>query len=143
MKFYFFKRSFLLVLIITIFNCGSYKNKITSQAENNKSTDTIAIVNKEAKYEIIIIDPGFNIWLQFSAEQRGYFSQNYLEIKNAFFVTSWNTRAIRPSITPQNLYTMEIEYDTSIDYGYEVNYLLYNYFVYFQQKHHQNLSHAI
>ena len=38
------------------------------------------------------------------------------------------------------LYELQINYDPQIDYGYEVNYQLYNYFVYFQRKYGQRLG---
>ena len=38
------------------------------------------------------------------------------------------------------LYEMQIDYQNNINYGYEVNYILYNYFVYFQQKYKQKLG---
>ena len=40
----------------------------------------------------------------------------------------------------RSLYELRIDYDTRTDYGYEVNYKLYNYFVYFQMKYKQQLS---
>jgi hypothetical protein len=35
---------------------------------------------------------------------------------------------------------MTINYETNINYGYEVNYMLYNYLVYFQLKNNQKLG---
>ncbi|MGO2102488.1 MAG: DUF6146 family protein, partial [Psychroflexus halocasei] len=33
----------------------------------------------------------------------------------------------------------EIDYQPHIDYGYEVNYMLYHYFLFFEQKYNQKL----
>ncbi len=41
--------------------------------------------------------------------------------------------------TNPNLYELQIDYQSNIDYGYDVNYKLYNYFVYFQNRYKQNL----
>ena len=38
------------------------------------------------------------------------------------------------------LYELQIDYEPNIDYGYEVNYMLYNYFIYFQIKYKQRLG---
>ncbi len=35
---------------------------------------------------------------------------------------------------------MRIDYNPQIDYGYEVNYLLYNYFLFFQREYDQQLG---
>ena len=35
---------------------------------------------------------------------------------------------------------MQIDYQAHIDYGYEVNYKLYNYFIYFQIQYKQRLA---
>jgi hypothetical protein len=48
----------------------------------------------------------------------------------------WN-RVLQPSLQ-WNLYEMTINYNQNIDYGYEVNYLIYNYMVYFQNTYKQN-----
>jgi hypothetical protein len=38
-----------------------------------------------------------------------------------------------------SLYEMTINYDFNVDYGYEVNYLIYNYMIYFQNTNKQTL----
>jgi hypothetical protein len=45
------------------------------------------------------------------------------------YITEWNSTAIQST---SNLYEMTINYEYGIDYGYEVNYLIYNYMIYFQ-----------
>ena len=99
----------------------------------------IIIANDELEYEIIIIDPGFNTWLASRARPRGYYSQQYFEAKNRIWVIEWNIRAMRPQ-QYRDLYLMQIDYDHHIDYGYEVNYMLYNYLVYFQLTTGQRLG---
>ncbi len=47
---------------------------------------------------------------------------------------------LQPHNFNPNLYEMRIDYDPSIDYGYEVNYKLYNYFIYFQLTYKQKLT---
>lgn len=103
------------------------------------SNDTVRIANEELEYEVIIIDPGFNTWLKSRARPRGYYSQQHLENKNRFWVTEWNNRFLQPQRYGE-LYLMQIDYRNTIDYGYEVNYLLYNYLVYFQQTTGQKLG---
>ena len=53
---------------------------------------------------------------------------------------NWNNRVLLPAQYDTNLYQWPIDYDPKIDYGYEVNYKLYNYFIYFQRKYNQRLG---
>lgn len=103
-------------------------------------SDTIRIANDEIEYEVIIIDAGFTSWFNSYAKPRGYYSQNYLEARNIIWVTEWNRRVLMPFQYNPNLYEMQINYDSTINYGYEVNYMLYNYLVYFQLTHKQRLG---
>jgi len=112
-----------------------------STVTNNKSVndrDKVVIENKELEYEIIIIEPGFNSWLV-SQKPMSFYSQPTLEIKNKFYVVSWNQRVLQPFNYSSNLYEMRIDYDPFVNYGLEVNYKLFMYFTYFQKKHKQKL----
>lgn len=130
----------LLALSLTIISCGS-GNTVTKNSSDTTVTsgDTIRIANDDLEYEIIIIEPGFDSWLM-SQPPRGYYGQSYLETKNRSFVTDYNSRALQPSRYSSNLYSERINYDPTVDYGYEVNYMLYNYFMYFQDKYKQRLT---
>jgi len=105
-----------------------------------KSSDSVRIADAESNYEIIIIEPGFYNWLVSIAKPEGYYSQTFLENRNAIYVQNWNNRVLNPGQFDPNLYELQIDYDPSIDYGYEVNYKLYNYFIYFQRKYNQRLG---
>ncbi|MGY5355581.1 DUF6146 family protein [Wenyingzhuangia sp. IMCC45467] len=142
MKFFILKLVFALVIVMSMTYCSSTKNNTKIKNEHN-TTDTIKIVNEEEEYEVIIIDPGFNSWLTGRAKPRNYYSLPFLENKNYNYVTEWNIRVNNPSRYSSELYGMRIDYDPSIKYGYEVNYLLFNYFIYFQQKYNQRLAGGI
>ncbi|WP_397362816.1 DUF6146 family protein [Olleya sp. R77988] len=134
------KNLILIVAIVLIaFSCGT--NKKTTKADQSSAQvgDTITISNDETEYDIIIIEPGFSNWLSTTAKPKGFYSQQYLENKNTFYVTAWNNRVLQPQRYNSNLYEMQIDYRQGIDYGYDVNYQLYNYFVYFQNRYRQNL----
>ncbi|PZR21883.1 MAG: hypothetical protein DI539_06965 [Flavobacterium psychrophilum] len=124
----------------------STKNNIPSQSKSPvvaaSKNDTVRIANDSLEYEVIIIDPGFNTWLASRARLRGYYGQSYLENKNRFWVTEWNLRAMNPQRFGE-LYQMPIDYKPQINYGYEVNYLLFNYLVFFQQTNNQKLGGVI
>jgi len=73
------------------------------------------------------------------AYPRGFYSQSYLENKNRLYINEWNNRFLQPQRYNRNLYEMSIDYDPNINYGYEVNYLIYNYMIFFQNNYRQNL----
>lgn len=130
----------LIVVLLIIIGCTANK-KTVNAPENTKAIhgDTIRIANDELEYEVIIIDPGFTSWLVSRSFPRGYHTQTFLENKNRMYITEWNSRARQPSRFNPNLYEMTINYEYGVDYGYEVNYLIYNYMIYFQNTNNQRL----
>lgn len=136
-------KNWLLILLICfgIYSCKtSYKKTTTSIEDNLKAQDTVRIANDELEYEILIIEPGFNFWLESIAKPEGYYSQGFLESRNILYVTEWNNRVLQPQRYDPILYELSIDYNPSIDYGYEVNYKLYYYFIYFQLHFKQQLT---
>ncbi len=101
--------------------------------------EPVVIKNDSLEYEIIIIDPGFNSYLNSIARPSGYYTQNYLEVRNRFYVPLWNLRVNNPTRFNPNIYENIIDYDSNIDYGYDVNYKLFNYFEFAQHKYRMRL----
>lgn len=129
-----------LIFIIVLASCNGTKKTITTKpTETSSVNDTIRIANDELEYEVIIIDPGFSTWLASRSFPRNYHSLNYLENKNQLWISEWNNRVLQPYRYDPNLYEMTISYSQNIEYGYEVNYLIYNYMVYFQNTFKQKL----
>ena len=131
----------ILVLVVSFIGCNSTSKTANSNNDiTQKSQDTVRIANDSIEYEIIIIEPGFNSWLETRAKPKGFYSQSYLETRNQFFIMEWNNRVNQPNRYNPSLYEMRIDYSPHIDYGYDVNYKLYNYFIYFQLHYRQQLS---
>ena len=132
---------FILSLSFACWCCSSSRKDFPkSEKTVARATDTIRIANDSLEYEIIIIDIGFNSWLVSNAQPRQFFSQSYLEARNRFWVMEWNNRAMMPTRFNPNLYEMQIDYQSRINYGYEVNYMLFNYLTYFQIVNRQQLG---
>jgi hypothetical protein len=118
-------------IYIIIVGCTTSKNSNGNNfSKDTKSSvnDTVRIANDELEYEVIIIDPGFNSWFQSYGKPRNFYSQNYLEARNRDWVIGWNNQFYQGS----RLIDLSIDYDRNINYGYEVNYMLFNYLTYFQ-----------
>ncbi|MGB1043044.1 MAG: DUF6146 family protein [Tenacibaculum sp.] len=129
----------ILILFISIFifyACGTSPIKSSSTDKE----EPVVIKNDSLEYEIIIIDPGFTAYLNSVARPEGFYSQNYLENRNQIMVTAWNMRAQNPSQFNPNIYENIIDYSPHINYGYDVNYKLFNYFMFAQQKYRMRLG---
>lgn len=132
---------YILIILFTIIACSTAKTSVSEPVNNNVAVnDTVRIANDSLEYEVIIIDNGFSTWLTSRALPRNYYSQSYLENKNQQYVNEWNNRVLQPNRYNPNLYEMTIDYNSTINYGYEVNYLIYNYMIYFQNTYKQKLG---
>ncbi|MCJ7756720.1 MAG: DUF6146 family protein [Gillisia sp.] len=131
--FYFF------LLGLFIYGCGSGRD-MKSSSDSATANDTVRIANDSLQYEIIIIEPGFNLFINSLAKPKSYYSQSYLESKNQVLVQEYNSRVRNPLQYNPNLYIQEINYDPFVNYGYDVNYMLYNYFVYLSHEYNQRFS---
>lgn len=131
------------IFILFFFLLGLTQCKTPQASTDNSSNsivgDTVTIANEELEYQVIITDGGFVYWLNSRAFPRGYHTESFLENKNRNYVLEWNRRAMQPDSYSKNLYDMQINYDSSVKYGYEVNYLIYNYMIYFQNTFKQRL----
>lgn len=124
--------------LLLIISCSQKKSIVASDSTVSSKNDTIRIANDSLQYEIIIIEPGFEAWLT-TQRPRNFYSLIFLENRNIKFVTEWNNRVAQPWRFDPILYDMRIDYFSYIHYGYEVNYLLYHYFLFFQSRYKQRL----
>lgn len=133
----------LLKQILVIFSvCIFFWACASSSLNSNKSLkeEPVVIANDSLEYEIIIIDIGFNFFLNCIAQPKGFYNQNYMEVRNLAWVTSWNQRVQNPGNYNANIYENIIDYLPNVDYGYDVNYKLFNYFLFAQRKYKMNLD---
>jgi len=129
----------IFVISIVLFSCNSGKTTIKNDSDPKNQVikkDTIRIANDELEYEILIIEIGFDSWLV-TQPPMGHYGLSYLESKNRLYVIEYNDRVYKDRT--RKLYEELINYDPNVRYGLEVNYLLFNYFKYFQQKYKQKL----
>ncbi|RZJ54500.1 MAG: hypothetical protein EOO44_04780 [Flavobacterium sp.] len=132
----------ILILLFVIIACSTTSKNVADTnlpAKNVAVNDTVRIANDSLEYEVIIIDNGFSNWLVSRAYPRNFHSLSYLENKNNQYITEWNSRVLQPLRYDPNLYEMSINYNSTTKYGYEVNYLIYNYMIYFQNTYKQKL----
>jgi len=134
----FFYLSFITISFF-IHSCGNISNSTKTSTTYNsiqsQQVDTIKISN-ERGFEVIFFDKGFYSWLK-NQDPKIDFYESSLEIKNLQYVSEWNRRVANPSIYNKKLYNQKIDYKVNPDnqYGLEVNYKLYQYFRFFEEKH--------
>lgn len=141
-----FSLLFLTLVSIVFSSCKTKDTQRISPPQDvtlRASNDTVSIKSTKVEYEIIIIEPGFNAWLIGNARPKGYHGQTFLENRNRRFVIEWNNRVSQPMTFNPQLYELRIDYNPNIDYGYDLNYQIYNYFIYFQLKYNQQLTEYI
>lgn len=86
-------------------------------------------------YELMVMDAGYELFLASEAKPMNFYSNEYYSSWNTRYVTEWNIRC-RNTRKYGLFYITTIDYSPNIDYGIELNYRLYNYFL-FIQKHYQ------
>jgi uncharacterized protein YcfL len=126
----------VITLSLLISSCGSYPTKSKTKIKE----DPVVIANEKLAYEIIIIDQGFTTFLNTQARTRDYYSNTYLRNKNKRYVQVWNSRARNPQRYNPSIYENVINFDPTVDYGLEVNYKLYWYFKFAEQKYRMRLD---
>ena len=126
----------ILVISLLIYSCGTQQKKGLT-FNKNLPEGAVRIVNDSLEYEIIIIDAGFETYLNSISQPANFYSQQFYEGKNKFYVTEWNVRAKNPMRYDNSIYENEINYDSNTDYGLDVNYKLYNYFKFVEHKYKQ------
>ena len=138
---------FLCAFLMAFFTCPTFAQTDSLEiSESEKAyfdledSEAVEISDEKTEYEIIVLEPGFNAWLRSIARPEGYYSQKFLENRNKVLVIQWNQRVQQPFNFDPQLYQFEINYSPFIDYGYDVNYKLYNFFIYFQRKYNQRLG---
>jgi Family of unknown function (DUF6146) len=121
----------ILVILVAIQSVGLSQKKIYRE---QIKTDTVSADSME--YRLIIMDPGFDSWLE-TKPSKDFYSNEYYAQKNRLYVAEWNQRYLTLHIN--DLYDNYIEYKPNTDYGIDINYRLYYYFRYFEEKNHIKL----
>ena len=125
----------LIALMLSLFCFACTTTKPTAETNKELPEGAVSIANEELEYQIIIIDNGFETYLNSIAKPANFYAQHYYEIRNQRYVQEWNIRVKNPGSYNPNIYENEINYEFDIDYGLDVNYKLYNYFKFVEYKY--------
>jgi len=120
-------RWLLLASLLAIAACASLK-----PIEGAEQTVEVTL-DDSLEYELIVLDPKYESFL-ITRPPAEHYSQGYYESWNRRYVTEWNIRHSN-SLGYGDFYQTSIDYDPSVDYGLELNYRLYNYFLFIEQEY--------
>jgi hypothetical protein len=128
------KRSIFIIGIIVLTIACSTQHNVRN--DNKKSIALKQKITQDSiEYDLIIFDIGFESWFAYNDNETMKRSKDYYKHKNQFYVIAWNNLYRKNN----RLIDCDIEYETNIDYGFDLNYKLYMYFKYFEEKNHLKL----
>jgi hypothetical protein len=119
-----------IVFILLVFLIGS-QSVVFSQKKKDRDkvkADTVSVDSLE--YKLIVLDPGYDAWLA-SQPPKTFYTKEYYEMKNRLYVQEWNHRYM--TFRNNDRYDTYIDYNSSTDYGLELNYKLFYFFRYFEE----------
>lgn len=96
--------------------------------------------NEEDEYDIIVLDPQYDIFLATIARPMNFYSEDYYKRNNHRFVTEWNIRNSQPFTYDPDFYALRIDYDPKMNYGIKLEYKLYNFFEFIKWKYKVDLN---
>ena len=135
-----FVLGYFIVIVLFLFflsSCGSNSTKKQNKTTEYATLKLNEIASDSTEYDIIISDVGYESFLA-TQKPMNFYSQRYYENWNRYYVLDWNEKvrnSVYHSSKYQNVFDMLIDYDTSTDYGLEVNYKLYYYFIFVQKRY--------
>lgn len=115
------------VILFGVTSCSPWQTASVHHPEPSVEMGQVG----ENEYELRIYDAGFSKWFARNAFPVNLHTPGYYEQLNSQYAAEWNRRAanIHFSLIQTPVQT-PINYDPTIDYGVEIDYLLYNYFRY-------------
>ena len=127
----------IVLALIFLSSCGSNKTKKQDNTTKYSTLELDEISSDSTEYDIIISDIGYESFLV-TQKPMEFYSQRYYENWNRYYVVDWNNKvrnSIYHSAKYQNVFEMFIDYNPSTNYGMEVNYKLYYYFMFVERRY--------
>lgn len=114
----------VIVGIIFLFGCGSQKEVVKIESESDTLDST--------EYSLIVDEIDFDTWMITNSKRIWFYSHEYYQSWNKIYVSAFNSRVLYGAHRPFNEF---INYDHSINYGIELDFKLYWYFMFIQEKY--------
>lgn len=92
--------------------------------------DSVSMI--EVEYDLIVFEPGFEMFLM-SQPPMDYYSTSYYRNWNIHYVQEWNIRSTSNRLV--GVYQERIDYNPHVEYGIELEYKLYYFFRFIEDKY--------
>ena len=131
----------LIILMAVIGGSSSISAQTVSQNSNSaavKKSDIVYITDHKS-FEVTFKGEQFYKWLKKQSPKHKYL-QSSLEIENMQYADEWNRRVGNPKYN-SNMYVQQVDYQIKpkLHYGMDVNYELFMYFKFFEEKYEKLL----
>ena len=120
----------IILLSLAFIACHTTKPIPKGDAETAKISEA---ESDSTEYELIVMDVRFDSFLA-TQPFKEFYSNEYYRNWNIQYVTEWNIRHSNP-LRYGDFYQTQIDYSPHIDYGIELNYQLYNYFLFIEKEY--------
>jgi hypothetical protein len=121
-------KKIILVLSVIIIGISCSVPRNTPLIKENGETAT---ENDSLEYRLETFDPKFETWYLMQNNPSQYRAQQYYEAWNQRYVNAWNYHSTQSA--RRNFFEPIIGYDSSVDYGFEINHKLFYYFQYVER----------
>ncbi len=130
-----------LLAVLFIISCLSKKETVMKDSHTKITIEKAQeeIPDDSTEYELLIMDPKFDSFLV-TQPSKEFYSNDYYKLWNVQYVTEWNIRHANP-LKYGDFFENHIDYNTNIDYGIDLNYKLYNYFLFIDKEYGIKLIH--
>lgn len=124
-------KNFLLILILSLLSCSCFAQ---AEPKNEKEKSEMKpSKNEDGEWELTVIDPQFDYFLNAIAKPISQYSESYLKNRNTLLVSEWNSYYF--SGRYRNIIESSIDYDPKEKYGVKFEYKLYQVFAYVNWKY--------
>ena len=111
--------------IVILWSCSSNKPLVQIEDASTKSDIT--------EYTIIVTEPGFESWFVTNRKPIWFYEENYYKHFNQLYTNEWNHRV--RSIKYDIPFYEEIDYNSVINYGKDIEHKMYWYFQFMMDKY--------
>ncbi|MDY6799624.1 MAG: DUF6146 family protein [Bacteroidota bacterium] len=123
------------LFVLMIFMAGYFSMDDVLAQQNLKDSSSVEINSEDStEYELLVLDAGFENYLLTVPHPKNFYSNEYYKNWNIQYCNEWNRRHQNP-FRYGDFYETQINYEPSVDYGIDLNYKLYYYFQYIEDKY--------
>ncbi|SMO67007.1 hypothetical protein SAMN06265379_104271 [Saccharicrinis carchari] len=119
-----------LLFMLAVMACHTTKPVTKGDTATAKISEA---TSDSTQYELIVMDARFDSFLA-TQPPKSFYSNQYLSNWNQQYVTEWNIRH-NNTLRYGDFYETRIDYSPHIDYGIDLNYQLYNYFLFIEKEY--------